>query len=74
VIIEPYAQRMFHEYAELAARVVQLHQYLNGQDQQRDIRERDYNALQEQLLVMARYAEILGTRLTDYFNDLDYTI
>ena len=74
MIIEEYVQRMFHEYCELTQRVMQLNQYLNGLGQHRDIADEDYDAMQEQLLVMARYAEILGGRLTKYFNDLDYTI
>ena len=74
MIIEEYVQRMFHEYSDLAERVMKLHQYLNGQDQKRDISSEDYNALQEQLLAMARYAEILGGRLTKYFNELDFTL
>ena len=73
MIIEPYAQRMFHEYTELADRTQQLNQYLNAQDQHRDIDDADYSALQEQLTAMGEYAQILGTRLTKYFNNLDYT-
>ena len=74
MIIEDYAQRMFHEYAELADRTMKLHQYLTGQDQKRDICRPDYDALQEQLSAMGQYAQILGTRLTKYFNELDYTL
>ena len=64
---------MFHEYTDLADRTMQLHQYLNGQAQTRTISDEDHNALNEQLLIMGNYCEILGRRLTAYFNNLDYT-
>jgi hypothetical protein len=75
MIIEPHAARMFSEYSSLADRVVSLHMFLEGGGVDASGLDADDLALMsEQLIAMAAYAQALGTRLTKYFNNLDYTI
>ena len=73
MIIEPRAQRMFHEYTELADRTQRLNMFLNG-DGLDGIDATELLLLNEQLNAMAEYAQALGRRLTNYFNNLDYTL
>ena len=71
--IEPHAQRMFNEYAELADRVVRLNMFLDSAESF-ELPDEELRLMNDQLNAMAAYAEALGRRLTNYFNNLDYTL
>jgi hypothetical protein len=66
---------MFEEYSQLAERVVKLNMFLEGGGADASGLDADDLALMnDQLIAMAAYAQALGTRLTRYFSNLDYTI
>ena len=73
MIIEEHAQRMFNEYTELADRVARLNMFLDSAESS-GLQAEELRLMNDQLNAMAAYAEALGRRLTNYFNNLDYTL
>ena len=72
MIIEPHVVRMFNEYAELADRVVRLNQFLDSPASS-SLPPAELRLMNDQLNAMGEYTQILGTRLANFFNNLDYT-
>jgi hypothetical protein len=73
MIIEPHVVRMFDEYTTLAERIAKLQLFLGGAEVF-NLPTEEVELLGEQLIAMAAYAQALGTRLSNYFNNMEYTL